>query len=567
MPRALSSIRRAAAFTLTELLIAVGVLVVVITAAAKIFSASSKVAAVAEANADLIQTATAIESQIRADFSNIPKNSFLVIQQVEVNAFGQAQNPVVDPSLGAAEIRADQIAFFTRGSRQTTQYTGSQESNSNNGVATTWTAESAIARVYYGHGVTAPALPLGTGPFSYENSNASVVPWKGGRAELERWTDGAAQGVGNIPLTKASNWPLVRLSTLLASDGMPTTFDAAGAATNTTLPVYGAASVNASVSLFANRAIRLNPLATKYPNTYAPLWTSGRVDVVKWQPDDLYSQTAFQSDAQQAITGIPFIRQQLTSPWGGPSIRLRMIQTLANWAAPATSVGAGNGANELFVSYPRVEKAALSSAKADVMLTAPVLAPNCSSFKVEWTWGHGVGRSFSGAGAGNQPQGGEAIGMFIRTGTPVPAQPWFGLDPLGAGSVGASAVRPVSNGPNFLDNGSVGEWGAIGVPLVVGNSQADLVCSVEGPINRNGDALVVNRPVWRCGADQDSKRVYQAVFGLNQDDASNVNPFSGQRGPYTPFPSAIRITVRLHDPLNRIEGGRDFQFIVDLPKR
>ena len=567
MSRAMPSMRRAAAFTLTELLIAVGVLVVVIVAAAKIFSASSKVAAVSEANADLIQTATAIESQIRADFASIPKNSFLVIQQVEVNGLGQVQNPVVDPALGSTEIRADQIAFFTRGVRQTTQYTGSQEGNSSNGIATTWTAESAVARVYYGHGVIAPAIPLGTGPFSYENSNASVVPWKAGRAELERFTDGAAQGVGNIPLTKASNWPLVRLSTLLASDGLPTTIDGAGNATNTTYPRFGSAAINASVSLFTNRAIRLNPLATKYPNTYAPLWTSGRVDVVKWQPDDLFSQMVHQPDAQQAMVGIPFIRQPLSAPWGGPSSRLRMIQTLANWAAPATSVNAGNGSNELYVTYPRVEKAAPSSAKSDVMLTAPVLAANCSSFKVEWTWADGVGRTFAGSGPNNPPQGGESIGMLVRNGNPIPSQPWFGLDSPAAGGIAASDVRPVSNGPNFLDNGTVSDWGAIGLPLVVGNSQADLVCSVEGPINRTGDNLVKDRPVWRCSGEQDSKRVYQAVFGLNQEDRSVLNPFAGQRGPYTPMPSAIRITVRLHDPLGRIEGGREFQFIVDLPRR
>jgi nucleoside diphosphate kinase len=65
----LASLRAAAAFTLTEMLVAIGVLVVVIVAAAKIFGASSKVASVAEANADLLQTATAIESQIRADFA------------------------------------------------------------------------------------------------------------------------------------------------------------------------------------------------------------------------------------------------------------------------------------------------------------------------------------------------------------------------------------------------------------------------------------------------------------------------------------------------------------------
>ena len=124
------------AFTLTELLIAVGVLVVVIVAAAKIFSASSKVTAVAEANAEILQTANAIESQIRADIANLPKNAFLVIQQVEVNPEGTIQT--VDPSLGNAEIRADQLAFFARGVRSTTQYTGSQESIAANGVAQNW---------------------------------------------------------------------------------------------------------------------------------------------------------------------------------------------------------------------------------------------------------------------------------------------------------------------------------------------------------------------------------------------------------------------------------------------
>ena len=570
MPRARNlTLPRRLAFTLTELLIAVGVLVIVVLAAAKIFSAASKVSAIAGANADLIQTATAIEQQVRADFANLPRNAFMVLQQVEVNSFGANQS--VDPSLGTAEIRADQIAFFTRGARTTTQYTGSQEASfiPNTGIATTWTPESAVARIYYGHGVQAPALPISTGPFSYENSNATVVPWKGGRVELERWTDGAAQGAGNIPLTKASLWPLVRLATLMGTDGLPTTIDNAGNASNTAYPRFGSSAVNASVTLFTNKIIRLGPLATKYPNTYAPLWTSGRVDVVKWQPDDLFSQMAFQADSQQIPSGIPFIVSNYSAPWSGPSSRLRMIQTLANWAAPATAVNPANGANALYLAYPRVEKAGPSSSKADQMLTAPVLAANCSSFKVEWTWADGVGRSFSGYSDNTAPTGGEGIGMLVN---PRAAQPWFGLDKLANGvnsDLPNSAVRPVSNSPNFTNNGQVAEWGTVGIPLVVSNlASDDIVCSVEGTINRNaGDNNVRDRPVWRCSIEQESKRVYQAVFGFNQDDRGTFNPSAFNRGPYTPLPSAIRITIRLHDPLGRIEGGRDFQFIVDLPKR
>jgi hypothetical protein len=36
---------------------------------------------------------------------------------------------------------------------------------------------------------------------------------------------------------------------------------------------------------------------------------------------------------------------------------------------------------------------------------------------------------------------------------------------------------------------------------------------------------------------------------------------------YSPWPSAVRITMRLHDPGNVIAGGRIFQFIVPLPKQ
>ena len=579
MPRArILTLPRRLAFTLTELLIAVGVLVIVVLAAAKIFSAASKLSAIAGANADLIQTATAIEQQIRADFANLPANGFMVIQQVEVNAYGQAQNPVVDPSLGSLEIRADQVAFFTLGVRATTQYAGSQEDpnpirdpNTNQPVVTTiWPVESAIARVYYGHGVQAPSLPIGTGPFSYDGLDAGVVPWKGGLVEPQRFSDGVVStNPGNLPLTKASLWPLVRLATLMGTDALPTTLDNAGQATNTTFARYGSAALNASVTLFASRAVRLGPLATKYPNTYAPLWTSGRVDVVKWQPDDLFSQMAYQADLQQSVQAIPFIAQDLANPWSGPSSRLRMIQTLANWAVPATSLIPVDGSQALYVSYPRVEKAAPSSAKADQMLSAPVLAANCSSFKVEWTWDDGVGRSFAGAGAGNTSQPNAGIGMYVNPGA---AQPWFGLDNLrGGNNPATSAVRPVSNSANFIDNGAIGDWGSIGVPLVrAAPNAADLVCSVEGPINRSGDPAVVNRPVWRTSNEQDSKRVYQAVFGFNQADPSQLNPFAVNpvnRGPYTPLPSAIRITLRLHDPLGRIEGGREFQFIVDLPKR
>lgn len=548
-----SRARAAVAFTLTEMLVAIGVLVVVVVAAAKIFGASSKVASVAEANADLLQAANAIESQIRADFANLPLNGFLVLQQVEVNQPGTLQT--LDPSLGAAEIRADQIAFFTRGIRPTQQYVGSQNLVPPGGfIAADWVAESAVARVYYGHGILASTLAQNFGPLSYEGSNAPVVPWKGGRVETVNWTNGSFGPTVNLALTKPSNWPLVRMATLLGTDGAPTAQFAASTGVNATQRLFTRAG---------SLQVQLGPLTTGTPSVpiVDPLWTSGRVDICKWQMDDLLTQMCYQyNSALTTSQQLPFVRD--TNFHAAPSTRLRMLQTLAPWAVQATQAAPGNGANSLFVAYPRVEKAALGPSRSEQMLAAPVLAANCSSFKVEWTWENGLARSWSGAagyGPGGAISGFEPIGMYVR---PNATQPWFGLDSPADPNVGPLSVNPVNGQANVFTNGGAKKpWGAVGLPLVAGDGSGAVVCAVEGPRAASG------LPIWTTSASQNSKRVYQAVFGFNQEDEGVTSFSAANRGPYTPLPSALRITIRLHDPLGRIEGGRDFQFIVELPKR
>ena len=64
-------------------------------------------------------------------------------------------------------------------------------------------------------------------------------------------------------------------------------------------------------------------------------------------------------------------------------------------------------------------------------------------------------------------------------------------------------------------------------------------------------------PVW----------VYTAVFGFNGRTPAtpDVNGRMILRDDFTPWPSALRITMRLHDPKLNIASGRTFQFVVDLP--
>jgi hypothetical protein len=72
-------------------------------------------------------------------------------------------------------------------------------------------------------------------------------------------------------------------------------------------------------------------------------------------------------------------------------------------------------------------------------------------------------------------------------------------------------------------------------------------------------------------------RIYTAVFGFNsdrqtftplQDPAPNAPPVSEiDRTDYTPWPTAIRLTLQLHDTENRIEQGRTLQLVIELPRR
>ena len=68
--------------------------------------------------------------------------------------------------------------------------------------------------------------------------------------------------------------------------------------------------------------------------------------------------------------------------------------------------------------------------------------------------------------------------------------------------------------------------------------------------------------------------VYQAIFGPNgeepvtngarqtRDETVSVREM---RNDYTPWPTALRFTMTLHDPNLALSSGRTFQFVVDLP--
>ena len=71
-------------FTLTELMVAVLIMVIVIIATSKIFGTVGQVAGVGEAGAAIIQESAAIERQVRSDFERLNREAFFMIRCVAV---------------------------------------------------------------------------------------------------------------------------------------------------------------------------------------------------------------------------------------------------------------------------------------------------------------------------------------------------------------------------------------------------------------------------------------------------------------------------------------------------
>ena len=72
------------AFTLTEMLVAISVLLVVVLATSTIFGTAQKVASVGESNSELLQQAVAIERVMRRDLDRLSGNGFFAVQCVGV---------------------------------------------------------------------------------------------------------------------------------------------------------------------------------------------------------------------------------------------------------------------------------------------------------------------------------------------------------------------------------------------------------------------------------------------------------------------------------------------------
>jgi prepilin-type N-terminal cleavage/methylation domain-containing protein len=188
--------------------------------------------------------------------------------------------------------------------------------------------------------------------------------------------------------------------------------------------------------------------------------------------------------------------------------------------------------------YPRAQRVAPGAHRVDQALTSQVLAGACSSLVIDWTWSDGVGEAVNAAGRRFRGFSAGADGPH----------PWFGLDPVGPPGRGRG-VQTLTR-------------------YVAGQEQGVRPRTIRpGDVEQFGDALTTEagRAIKEMGAV-----VYEAVFGLNHH--APLDPVTGAPWPggpdagttYTPWPSALRITMTLHDAAGKLGAGRQVQFVVFL---
>ena len=147
----ISSTSRRSAFTIIEILVTIGILVLIAAGMSTIFTSISETVNAGKRVAELNRFAAQFERVMRQDFESMTRDGFLVI--VHQNAPGA--NPTRDVQLSPADAsdldnngvpgrprRADEIMFFSRSQYETTR----------RAISPGMIAKSTEAAIYYGHG-------------------------------------------------------------------------------------------------------------------------------------------------------------------------------------------------------------------------------------------------------------------------------------------------------------------------------------------------------------------------------------------------------------------------------
>lgn len=504
-----------AAFTIAELIVAIGVTVVLILGIARIFTMSKNTVSIGNASAEVSQYSRALERMLRHDLHHIiAGDGFLVIRNERigtdaVSKFNHREGIYLNPDAEEAgdsigNSRLDQLVFFAAGDFPTYQYYSTRGTVARNEVAP-------VARIWYGHGYRKPGL------VTRDPDDRTLEEWEiknlgqPGPNEFQvRFADDNQPPID--PANKyAQDWILARQQLLLLPreqignpdmlEGgiVPSVFELFNEIGSVQF-VWPYSTHDYDPALWENRlspgyadivdadlesvekavseyGIRYNYQSGEYETVADPLGGDWKQDADNQQYKDAYWNVFNTLGQDQDIQDWWMIQQRR---------RMRMA-----------------------CGRMRVETYAPSTDRVDQMLTQASFIPGCSEFKVQWSSGD------VDAGTGEMlwfdiehPANPNVTGDLDRS--PIDPTIWF-----------LSELTPYGTNPAY-DR----EW------------------KLDQPYS-----------------ELQAQDLYYATFG-------NFIPKEGDadRSDAWPWPALIRIQVRLHDHRGVLTGGRTFEYQFALPE-
>lgn len=531
---------RRTGFTITELIVAVGVSVLLMLAVGQIFATTRKTISTGEASAQLTQFGRTMERLLRNDFDNMVRQGrgYLVIRNERLGSgndvqsrdnqrravYFNADGEEAGEDMGTR--RLDQLVFFTNGHHSTYQYrdpTFGQE----NIIARNDSAP--VARVWWGHGLRDP------------NPNDTLdgikrTPGLQGYDALFADPRSGNQVGQQVDLSNryASNWILARQSALLLTrEATDTNYN------STELELNFAPS---AIEIFNEADPYWSDNRYFYPPPYAGTdrrrrFSAGYVDLIDQELEEAIAAVTEYGRQRNRFTGIEeFYADPLRDLY--PNLAGGSIGGV-DWRADISVQDPPRGyitdqvdqsqlqdINEVWVAQQRfrmmystgrmrVESAVSTPDRFSQMLTHATLVPGCSNFEVAWS-----------TGEVNYPEG-ELVWFDINN----PANPY--------------AFHPGKT------NREVDEQ----TPSDARVWYLSEILPPGSGVNDNFFSVIPNQ------TEYGREDLYYAVFGL-------FVPVDGDqtRRDAWPWPKLIRVRATLHDPQGRIEGGRDFEFFFNIPE-
>ncbi len=420
-------------FTLVELLVAIGVVGLIAVGITQVFTLTSDTVRQGRRLSNLLQSAGLVERQLREDLGRLSRDGFLVIRHAYVDPDRNGRIDVPAPGAPGRDAvaatpadtaprlrRADELMFFAKG-----EFTSAREPLHPSRVPT-----AGEARIYYGHGLR--QIAANTPDTYYRPTLTDTNPPASAPGLGERITN------GTNPNRYAADWSLLRHVTLLSRPGLdpapslnpaPTTGVLANApATDLRDSSRQIALQPAAMSIFRSLARH----SAQTPNgagllrteggsgasgVLGPLFSSGLVDIAATDLAEIRATVLFGPETYLGGTGVngpigyasnPGYDQLLSGDRetaAGKPDRARMQRWMID-ALPADSDGRDSGAAyaaprrgeatrmryeatppDRFNRLERTDPSPEQLRADQQMLTASVLAPRCTEFIVEWSFG------------------------------------------------------------------------------------------------------------------------------------------------------------------------------------